>query len=176
MGNRAWPEVMVVSRWPMADRVGQVLVVPILHLRLVVVQVHLRRPADHVQIDHVLGLGRKMRAARRPARRRRVAGRCRQRGRRPTARPGPPRPGHWPRGQRTAGGFRSGPSLRTGSSARSSHSPCRAAAITCSGLRPGSSTRWSAWSRRPAPRVQRRDRTSIADGQQLLGVVRGCAW
>ena len=43
-----------------ADRVGQVLVVPLLHHRLVVVQIHLRRPADHVQIDDVLGLGRKL--------------------------------------------------------------------------------------------------------------------
>ena len=37
-----------------ADGVGQVLIEPFLHLRLVVVQVHLRRAADHVEIDHVL--------------------------------------------------------------------------------------------------------------------------
>jgi hypothetical protein len=43
-----------------ADRLGQVLVVPLLHLRLVVVEVELRRPADHVQVDDVLGLGREV--------------------------------------------------------------------------------------------------------------------
>ena len=37
-----------------ADRFGQVLVVPLVHHRLVVEQVHLRRPADHVQVDDVL--------------------------------------------------------------------------------------------------------------------------
>src|SRR5262249_59696249 len=41
-----------------AARVGRVLVEPFAHLRLVVVQVHLRRPADHVQIDDVLRLCR----------------------------------------------------------------------------------------------------------------------
>ena len=40
----------------LADRVGQVLVVHGVHLRLVVVEIHLRRAADHVQIDDVLGL------------------------------------------------------------------------------------------------------------------------
>ena len=43
----------------LADRVGQILVVQLLHLRLVVVQIHLRRAADHVQVDDVLGLGGK---------------------------------------------------------------------------------------------------------------------
>ena len=47
-----------------ADRFGQVLVVPLVHHRLVVVQIHLRRPADHVQIDHLLGLRREMRQIR----------------------------------------------------------------------------------------------------------------
>ena len=37
------PLVIVVSRWPIADRFGQVLVVPVVHLRLVVEQIHLRR-------------------------------------------------------------------------------------------------------------------------------------
>ena len=60
IGNRAWPEVIVVSRWPMRIAVGQVLVVPLLHHRLVVEQVHLRRAADHVQVDDVLGLGREV--------------------------------------------------------------------------------------------------------------------
>ena len=50
-----------------ADRVGQVLVVPLVHHRLVVEQVHLRRPADHVQIDDVLRLRREVRAAQRRA-------------------------------------------------------------------------------------------------------------
>ncbi len=40
--------------------VGQVLVEILLHLRLVVVEVHLRRAADHVEIDHVLRLGSEM--------------------------------------------------------------------------------------------------------------------
>ena len=55
-------------RQPLAhpDRVGQVLVVELVHLRLVVVQVHLRRPADHVQVDHLLGLGGEVQP-RRPA-------------------------------------------------------------------------------------------------------------
>ena len=74
IGNRFWPEVMVVSRWPMPDRVGQVLVVPLVHRRLVVIHVHLRRPADHVQIDHLLGLGGEMKRAGQWA----AAGRCRR--------------------------------------------------------------------------------------------------
>ncbi len=41
-----------------ADGVGQVLVEHGVHLGLVVVEVHLRRPADHVQVDDLLGLGR----------------------------------------------------------------------------------------------------------------------
>ena len=53
---------MVVSRWPMRIGIGQILVEPLVHLRLVIVQIHLRRTADHVQIDDLLGLGRKMRA------------------------------------------------------------------------------------------------------------------
>src|SRR5262249_21943581 len=51
----------------LADGIGQVLVVPVLHDRLVIVEVHLRRPADHVQVDDVLGLGGVMRADRRGA-------------------------------------------------------------------------------------------------------------
>ena len=47
-----------------ANRVGQILVEPLLHLGLIVEQVHLRRPADHVQIDDVLGLGCEVRAQR----------------------------------------------------------------------------------------------------------------
>ncbi len=39
-----------------ANRIRQILIEKILHLRLVVVQVHLRRSADHVQIDDVLRL------------------------------------------------------------------------------------------------------------------------
>src|SRR5262249_668031 len=45
---------------PAADRVGKILVIPLLHLRLVVEQVELARPADHVQVDDVLGLGREV--------------------------------------------------------------------------------------------------------------------
>lgn len=37
-----------------ADRFGKVLVVPVVHLRLVVEQVHLRRTSDHVKVDDVL--------------------------------------------------------------------------------------------------------------------------
>ena len=40
----------------LANGLGQVLVVPVLHLRLVVEEVHLRRGADHVQIDRALDL------------------------------------------------------------------------------------------------------------------------
>ena len=40
----------------LADGLGQVLVVPGVHLRLVVVEIDLRRAADHVQVDDVLGL------------------------------------------------------------------------------------------------------------------------
>jgi hypothetical protein len=46
-----------------ADRIGQVLVVHLEHLGLVVVQVHLRRAADHVQVDDVACLGREVRPA-----------------------------------------------------------------------------------------------------------------
>ncbi len=61
MGNRAWPEVMVVRRWPMRTESGRSLSYHSFILRLVVVQVHLRRAADHVQIDDVLGLGGEVR-------------------------------------------------------------------------------------------------------------------
>ena len=46
---------------PHADRVGQVFVVPLLHHRLVVVEIHLRGTADHVQVNDVLHLRWKMR-------------------------------------------------------------------------------------------------------------------
>ena len=42
-GNRAWPLVIVVIRWPHADAVGQVLVEELGELRLVVPQVDLRQ-------------------------------------------------------------------------------------------------------------------------------------
>ena len=45
-----------------AHRVGQVAVIPLPHDGLVVVQVHLRRSADHVQVDDLLCLGRVMRS------------------------------------------------------------------------------------------------------------------
>src|SRR5262249_61470521 len=45
---------------PAAAGVGQVLVVPVEHLRLVVEEVELAGPADHVQVDDVLGLGREV--------------------------------------------------------------------------------------------------------------------
>ena len=44
----------------LADAVGQILVVPLLHLRLVIEQVHLRGTADHVQVDDALRLRRKV--------------------------------------------------------------------------------------------------------------------
>ena len=43
-----------------ADALGEILVEPVVHERLVVVEVHLRRPADHVQIDDVLRLRREV--------------------------------------------------------------------------------------------------------------------
>ncbi len=49
---------------PHADRIRKVFVVPFLHHRFVVVQIHLRRTTDHVQINHMLGLGGKVRQAR----------------------------------------------------------------------------------------------------------------
>ena len=57
IGNRFCPEVIVVSRWPLRIDSGRSLSYISPHLRLVVVQVELRRPADHVQVDDVLGLG-----------------------------------------------------------------------------------------------------------------------
>ena len=63
-----------------ADRFGQVLVVPLLHHRLVVVQIHLRRPADHVQIDDMLRLGGEMRERMRPTARHRLLRRASQAG------------------------------------------------------------------------------------------------
>src|SRR5205823_2516515 len=44
---------------------GQLAVVPVVHARLVVVEVHLRRTADHVQVDDLAGLRREVRAGRR---------------------------------------------------------------------------------------------------------------
>ena len=76
IGNRAWPLVIVVSRWPIADRVGKVLVEHGAHLGLVVEEVHLRRAAVHVQIDGPPGLGREMRQPRQTAGRGRLA--CRR--------------------------------------------------------------------------------------------------
>ena len=89
IGKRAWPRGHGGQPLALADRVGQVLVVPVVHLRLVVVEVHLRRAADHVQIDDVLGLG-----GRSACRRRRSAavGRAAARSGR-AAKPGPPRRG-----------------------------------------------------------------------------------
>ena len=43
-----------------ADGFGQVLVEPLVHLGLVVVEVHLRGAADHVQVNDVLGFGREV--------------------------------------------------------------------------------------------------------------------
>ena len=45
-----------------ANAFRQVFVIPLLHHRLVIKQVHLCRSANHVQIDHTLGLRRKLRA------------------------------------------------------------------------------------------------------------------
>ena len=106
------------GREPLAhpDRVGQVLVVPLVHHRLVVVEVHLRRPADHVQVDDVLRLGSEVgqpgQRRRRPRRRRPVppAGSCR-----PAARPARPSPRHWSPGRGTGGGSHSGYILGRGS-------------------------------------------------------------
>ena len=44
-----------------ADGLRKVFVVPVLHLRLVVEEVHLRRRAHHVQIDGALGFWREVR-------------------------------------------------------------------------------------------------------------------
>ena len=75
IGKRAWPEVMVVRRWPLRIEWRQILVVEVLHPRLVVEEVHLRRAADHVQVDDVLGLAREVRPGRaRAEHRRRLAG------------------------------------------------------------------------------------------------------
>ena len=104
MGNRVCPEVMVVSRWPWRIGVGQVLVEPVLHLRLVVVQVHLRRRADHVQVDGALRLGRKVRQARQ-ARRSRACSRPPRR----AWSPAPPLPARERRARRTAVAFRPAP-------------------------------------------------------------------
>ena len=53
---------MVVRRWPMRTESGQVLVIPLAHDGLVIVQIHLRRAADHVEIDDLFGFGREIRA------------------------------------------------------------------------------------------------------------------
>src|SRR5206468_11192511 len=52
-----------------ADGVGQVAVEPLAHLRFVVVQVHLRRGADHVQVDGPRRLGGEVGQTRLPANR-----------------------------------------------------------------------------------------------------------
>jgi hypothetical protein len=62
MGKRACPLVIVVRRWPCGCCPAGLCHTIGLHLRLVVEQIHLRRPADHVQIDHALGLRRELRA------------------------------------------------------------------------------------------------------------------
>ena len=63
-----------------ADAWGQVLVVHLLHLRLVVEEVHLGGAADHVEVDDALGLGEVLRADR--ARRRMGEGATEQAGQR----------------------------------------------------------------------------------------------
>ena len=57
---------------PVADRFRQILVIPLLHHRLVVEQVHLRRTAHHVQINDMLRLRRKLCGTR--CHRRKIAG------------------------------------------------------------------------------------------------------
>ena len=81
-------------REPLAlpDRIRQVLVVVLAHLGLVVVQVHLRRAADHVQVDHLLRLGGE------------VGHRVLRRGRRPASEPGPAAARRPPAHQRCQGG------------------------------------------------------------------------
>ena len=156
IGNRVWPRGHRREPLAHADRVGQVLVVPLAHLRLVVVQVHLRRAADHVQVDDVLGLGGEVGQA---AAGRRVGGPApRPRPSRVAARaarPGAaqptafaPRPKNWRRvSLRTysSNGFMARASLR-----RHRCASRHRARVTCSALRPGSSARWPASSRRPA--------------------------
>ena len=58
-GNRKTGLTAGHGRQPLAlaNGVGQVLVVPLLHYRLVVEQIHLRRTADHVQVDDPFGVG-----------------------------------------------------------------------------------------------------------------------
>ena len=87
MGNRVCPLVMVVSRWPLRTESGRSLSYQRVHLRLVVVEVDLRRAADHVQIDDVLGLAAGSANRERASRRRR---RQRHRGRRSSAAMPPP--------------------------------------------------------------------------------------
>ena len=57
MGKVAWPEVMPVRRWPIADRVGQFFAGEVGELGLVVEEVDLRRAAGLEQVDDPLGLG-----------------------------------------------------------------------------------------------------------------------
>ena len=45
----------------LANRVGQILVEPVVHRRLVVEGLHLRRRADHMQIDRAFGFRREVR-------------------------------------------------------------------------------------------------------------------
>ncbi len=102
MGKRDWPEVMVVSRWPLRIDSGRSLSYQSRILRLVIVKVHLRRPAHHVQIDHLLGLGREVRSAHA-----RPAGWPAPFVPAPRATPAPPCRGHCRRGGRTGGVSRS---------------------------------------------------------------------
>ena len=175
IGKRAWPRGHRRQPLAHADRVGQVLVEPLVHLRLVVEQVHLRRAADHVQIDDVLGLGRRSAGRRRAPRRRRrrVAGAAhgavrQQRGQRGRAE------GVGAAARRTGGAFRCGPySSKSGCmvSPRGSMRPAIVAArqaSTCSAPRPDSSARWPASSRRPAsPASSVAIGLRLADGDQL---------
>ena len=63
IGKRVCPLVMVVRRWPLRMDSGQVLVEQLLHLRLVIEGLHLRRRAHQVEVDAAFGLGREMRQA-----------------------------------------------------------------------------------------------------------------
>ena len=153
---------------PPAHRFREVLIVPLPHFGLIVQQVHLRRRPHHVQVDAALGLGREMGQMGQPANghrpRRRWPGDLRPEGCRGRFRRFPLAP----RRKKVTPGFRQDGFLvwmhleslpfedgvrrprrfRGSGRFRGLSRPVRRA-LTCSAPRPGSSTGWSAWSRRP---------------------------
>ena len=201
IGNRFWPDVMVVSRWPCRIESGRSLSYHLSIVRLVVVHVHLRRTAHHVQIDHLLGLGGEMKRASQWRGGRWVSVKLRLRPRRPGWR-GQAFPSQKRRQRGPAHGVGTAAQELAarlaadvfvngcmGTSSRGVGAVVRVSTIdrigairmraccllpTCSKTRPDSSAHWPAWSRRPGLPDRGTDRLSTRRRTSNWAASSGC--